>query len=296
MTAPRSIASSPRLLVAGKGGIACEVLDYALSAFKLWGERWSLVGLPTQGDSGQDSWEPSFLSRCELHGVPTVRTLTNAGLRPGDLLLSLQFDKIIRIADLGGASAYNVHFSALPKHRGCFPGIWAIREGDAYAGVSLHVLTAGIDDGPIVDQTRISLHEDTTARGLYDQMHACGAALIQRHLGDLLQGRISTTPQEEAQSTYHDRHSIDFNALELPFEALDASACARLARSLIFPPFQYPTLSGRQVVACKVIPDLPGVAAPNLTPSIQELPNNQMIVRCKSGWLYLWAGALTRKQ
>lgn len=274
-----------RLVLAGKGELACKVLEYIRHALALWQLDWAILGIPTRSDPGVDRWEPSFSARCRLLGVPTVAEVAAADLKPGDLLLSLQYDKIIRMADLGGANAFNVHFSALPRHRGCYPGMWAIRSGDEQAGVSLHVLTAGIDDGPVVDQTLFPLHDEMTARELYDYMHLCGAALVRSNLPDLLLGHTHARPQDVSQGTYHDRHSINFADLEIPVESLDAVSCSRYARSLVFPPFQFPALLGQPVVACATVPDisLAGESAP--TPFVQALSPQEKIVRCRGGWL-----------
>lgn len=285
MTAAPPPAGTRRLVLAGKGRIACEVLDYARHAIALWRQRWIVLGLPTQGDTGEDSWEPSLSARCRALGVPTTGSVAAAGLGPGDLLLSLQYDKIIRMPDLGGAAAYNLHFSALPQHRGCYPGIWALRSGDAQAGVSLHILTAGIDDGAVVDQSPIPIDESTTARELYDQMHRSGAALVRRHLANLLLGSAQAREQDHSAATYHDRRSIDFTQRELPFETLDTMACSRLARSLIFPPFQHPTIRSRAILSCDVIPDFLGQQPSGSEPRIQPMEPNLWLLRCRDGWL-----------
>lgn len=278
-------ASEHRLVLAGKGHIACKVAEHVLTALQAWGLDWRVLGVPTRADTGQDSWEPSFAASCRRLGIPTVPTVADAQLRTGDLLLSLQFDRIIRMPELGGSAAYNLHFSALPRHRGCYPAMWALRDGDTHAGVSLHVLTAGIDDGPVVDTTLIPLDDHTTARDLYDCMHVQGAALVQRHLPALLQHRAAAKEQDASLSCYHDRHSIDFRQLELPHETLDVASCSRLARSLMFPPFQYPTTGGRAIVACDGVPDLPGHPADPSQSKVRTVGSNRLLLRCLDGWL-----------
>ncbi|MFN7641137.1 MAG: formyltransferase family protein [bacterium] len=278
-------ARNQRLVLAGKGRIACTVAGHVRKALASSPTDWTVLGLPVRGDNGQDSWEPSFTARCRTLGIPVLDTVTAAGLRNGDLLLSLQYDRIIRLPELGGARAYNLHFSALPRHRGCYPGIWALRSGDTHAGVSLHVLTAGIDDGAVVDQTLIPLRDNTTARELYEEMHHCGALLVQRHLADLMRDRVRSHPQDDAQATYHDRRSVDFNDRELPFAELDAASCSRLARSLIFPPFQHPTVRGRAIVACEVASDVASTPSTKAGLDIHIEAADIWLLRCREGWL-----------
>jgi len=57
---------------------------------------------------------------------------------------------------LGGIGA---HPSLLPRHRGPNPYFWAIDEGDAETGVSIHRLTPAYDDGDVLLRARIAVSE-----------------------------------------------------------------------------------------------------------------------------------------
>lgn len=96
-------------------------------------------------------WQPSLRKTAESHGID-IEEIKNLDLSENDVFISLEYDKIINPSALNGASCFNIHFSNLPKYRGCLTSVWPIREGQKIAGVTLHVLSQGIDDGPIVDQ------------------------------------------------------------------------------------------------------------------------------------------------
>ena len=51
----------------------------------------------------------------------------------------------------------NSHFSLLPKWRGADPISFSILSGDPLTGVSLMLLTKGMDEGPLLDQKEIKL-------------------------------------------------------------------------------------------------------------------------------------------
>ena len=43
------------------------------------------------------------------------------------------------------------------QNRGCNPIQWAIINGENKIGVTMHEITSGIDEGPIIDQIQIPL-------------------------------------------------------------------------------------------------------------------------------------------
>ena len=60
----------------------------------------------------------------------------------------------------------NIHPSLLPKYKGLNTHQRAIDAGDKEAGVTVHMVTADLDDGPILGQTRVPIHEGDTAETL----------------------------------------------------------------------------------------------------------------------------------
>lgn len=98
---------------------------------------------------------------------------------------------------------FNIHFSLLPKNRGCLPLIYALSEGDTEAGVTLHLIDEGIDTGDIVSQSKISISTADTARTLYFRATAAGIALFAETLPKILEGTYSRVPQAHKGATYH---------------------------------------------------------------------------------------------
>lgn len=244
-----------RVAVCGKGAIACNALGYLADVLPLLREPWQLAAVAVKGDPGADRWEPSLRAQCERLGVPVFDTVDSVGLDARDVLFSLQYDRIIRPAQLGGARAYNLHFSPLPRYRGCYPSMWPLRNGETGSGVTLHVLEAGIDDGDIVDQQLFAVPPFTTAFDLYALYHAHGYEVFKRNLQAVLAGSERCKPQDAAQATYYDRKSIDFSAIDVVgWHGMTANQCVDLIRSLVFEPFQLPRVAGRQVIAAEVVP------------------------------------------
>ena len=60
----------------------------------------------------------------------------------------------------------NIHPSLLPKYPGLDTHRRAIEAGDAEAGCSVHLVTAGVDEGPILQQARVRVLDGDTAESL----------------------------------------------------------------------------------------------------------------------------------
>jgi len=69
----------------------------------------------------------------------------------------------------------NIHPSLLPKYPGLDTHARAIAAGDAEAGCTVHLVTAGVDEGPILGQARVAIKPG-------DDDHALAArVLVEEH-------------------------------------------------------------------------------------------------------------------
>ena len=69
----------------------------------------------------------------------------------------------------------NIHPSLLPKYPGLHTHSRALAAGDAMAGCTVHLVTAVLDQGPILGQAVVSVLPGDTAQGLADRV------LVQEH-------------------------------------------------------------------------------------------------------------------
>jgi formyltetrahydrofolate-dependent phosphoribosylglycinamide formyltransferase len=60
----------------------------------------------------------------------------------------------------------NIHPSLLPAHKGLDTHQRAIDAGDAKAGCSVHIVTAALDDGPVIAQAEVPIRPGDTADSL----------------------------------------------------------------------------------------------------------------------------------
>lgn len=65
----------------------------------------------------------------------------------------------------------NIHPSLLPLYPGLDTHARAIEAGDAEAGCTVHIVTDGVDEGPILGQARVPVLADDTPRTLAERVH-----------------------------------------------------------------------------------------------------------------------------
>jgi methionyl-tRNA formyltransferase len=105
------------------------------------------------------------------------------------------------LLDVAPRPPLNVHPSLLPRHRGAAPVASTILAGDPAAGVTLMVMTAQLDAGPIVAQWPVALGGRETTPELEHQLAELAAEVVPPELAAWAAGEIETTIQDERQAT-----------------------------------------------------------------------------------------------
>ena len=80
----------------------------------------------------------------------------------------------------------NIHPSLLPKYPGLDTHRRAIEAGDKEAGCTAHLVTAGVDEGPVVDQAVVPVLPGDTPETLAARVLAAEHALYPRALAGLV--------------------------------------------------------------------------------------------------------------
>jgi methionyl-tRNA formyltransferase len=89
----------------------------------------------------------------------------------------------------------NLHPSLLPRHRGATPIPATILAGDRQTGVSLFLMDAGLDSGPLIAQETVPLSGSETAPELETALAKVAAGLLARSLGPWLRRELPAIPQ-----------------------------------------------------------------------------------------------------
>jgi methionyl-tRNA formyltransferase len=155
--------------------------------------------------------------------------------RPARFALSAHWPTVLTSEELAAYEiAWNVHPGLLPWGRGYGPVFWALWAGEP-AGCTLHVMSAALDRGPIVDQRVVAARPDDTGWTLYRRVLEAREQLFLEWWPRLVAGeRPEGTPQDEGGS-YHAR--VDFLKMrdEPDLAGMSAADLVRLTRALVMP-------------------------------------------------------------
>ncbi len=106
------------------------------------------------------------------------------------------------LLDLPRHGTVNVHASLLPRWRGAAPIQAAIRAGDCESGVTIMLLDAGLDTGPLLTKRALPLAPDETGQSLHDKLSLLGAELLAQTLPRYLAREIEPQAQDDSLATY----------------------------------------------------------------------------------------------
>ncbi len=120
-----------------------------------------------------------------------------------DVAVVASFGQIIpqRVLDLYKYGMVNVHSSLLPKYRGASPIQAAIANGDKETGVSIMLIDAKMDHGPVLDTWSTMIEQTDTTGTLTTKLAELGADLLAHTLPDYLAGKIVPVEQDHSQAT-----------------------------------------------------------------------------------------------
>ncbi|GAC1398559.1 MAG: hypothetical protein NVSMB65_16950 [Chloroflexota bacterium] len=103
--------------------------------------------------------------------------------------------------DLPRLGCLNVHASLLPRWRGADPIRAAILAGDDVTGITLMVMDAGLDTGPILAQRPLSIDPADTGESLESRLAGLGATLLAETVPAWIGGRITPRAQDDRGAT-----------------------------------------------------------------------------------------------
>lgn len=148
------------------------------------------------------------------------------------------------VLDLPKRGVLNVHASLLPRWRGAAPIQAAIKAGDSESGVTMMLLDAGLDTGPLLSKRALALAPDETGKSLHDRLAALGAELLLETLPRYLGGEIEPQAQDESEATYAPRIKKEDGLIDWHCSAANIE---RLARAFTPWPGTFTFWKGRQL-------------------------------------------------
>jgi len=187
------------ILISGRGSNMLALLDYAqqeesdveVATVLADGEAPGLAiaadrgiatkSIPKRADESRNDHEKRIIAALEAQGAELICL---AGYMR---LVSPEF-----CARFAGRML-NIHPSLLPRHKGLDTHEKAIKAGDNEHGCSVHLVTPGMDEGPVLGQRRVKVRADDTAETLAARVLAEEHRLYPLVVGAVAAGLLDTS-------------------------------------------------------------------------------------------------------
>ena len=170
-------------------------------------KRHRVTGIVTTSDN------PGLTGEGERQAVPVYRIQARRDRRYSDfirerspeLIVSAGFPRILRddILTIPSMGAINIHGSYLPAYRGPQPLERQIINGEACAGVTIHYIEEGIDNGDILAQEKVSIAEKDTLKTMMLKLSRTGGRLLKAVVSKLQNGSTGGVKQDESRASYY---------------------------------------------------------------------------------------------
>jgi len=229
----------PRIVMAGTSTPVQRVLHRIADL-----DNVELVALYTDLGGSPDVEKQCTDAGIELREIERMANASEANaLRADgtDWLLSVNSTVLYPRAVLEAArcGALNMHPGRLPDYAGLHTHQWAIRNGEAEFGATLHWMTPELDAGPIAYKATFPITPKDTGLSLFVKCINAGADLVVRALCDIAEGKTPPRrPQDlSRRRVYTHRQALD-DRIDWSRSAVDVVSFVRAAD---YRPFDCPT-------------------------------------------------------
>ena len=214
-----------KIVVAGKNQCAVDVHKYLVNNYS----KHEIIGVCNSDDDVNDGWQPSF-KKYLLKNRYTEYRLNDCYDLEDMLFFSVEFDKIIKTENFKSKKLFNLHFSLLPKYRGCHTNFIQLYNGEKYSGV------------------KFKIRRNHDAQENYVRLMNTAVKLFKCKIEYIIDNNYKSKPQDEKLAgKYYDRKSVDYKTIKsMVVKPYNLETHNKL-RALIFPAFQYPIVEGKEV-------------------------------------------------
>ncbi len=151
------ISKNKNVIILGKGNLAIKICDW----FKNSSDYNLILVVPV---IPEPKWTNSLRDWCENNSINYIPSGNYKDINMNlkiDLAFSVFYDKIIKKDFINKCDRIlNLHNSPLPLYRGVSPINWALKDEREEHGITIHEITEGIDDGPIISQIKYSIYPE----------------------------------------------------------------------------------------------------------------------------------------
>lgn len=138
----------------------------------------------------------------------------------------------------------NIHPSLLPEFRGPTPIESAMLSDQTKTGVSLMLLSAGMDEGKVYGFSEVKITANISKQSLFEELSETGAVMLVELLPKILDGSLEALDQDHEQATYSNKISKQNGEIDW---SKPAQQIEREIRAYLGWPGSYTQLVGKDV-------------------------------------------------
>jgi methionyl-tRNA formyltransferase len=145
------------------------------------------------------------------------------------------------VIDIPKIGALNIHPSILPKYRGRYSLPHAIFNNEKFAGLTIHWIGKGIDNGKIITQKKIKISNDDTAGTMYKKFTDLSVIEFKKVFKKIFSNKkkIFSRGAKKAKTKYVNKHFPNFGEINWKWEG---KKIRNFIRSMIHEPFHPPEI------------------------------------------------------
>lgn len=121
-----------------------------------------------------------------------------------DLIISYSAPQVVHpeLLSIPKYGIINVHGALLPNYRGLLPSFWYLYNDEKIGGATVHLMSADIDDGAIVEQGSVDISDCKTMVQLMKKTKLLGGELMVQAIQHYTDGTATTRPNNTEEGSY----------------------------------------------------------------------------------------------
>jgi methionyl-tRNA formyltransferase len=143
--------------------------------------------------------------------------------------------------------AINVHFSLLPKYRGAVPIQKAILEGEDKTGISIMLMSKGLDEGDILTTYEEEILPKDTNLTLRKRLVKKSSEILSDTLEMWVQDEIEPKKQDESKATYCWQKEISKERAQIDWTNMEPEYIERMVKAFIPWPIAWTVWDGKRI-------------------------------------------------
>ena len=156
---------------------------------------------------------------------------------------------VISVPRLG---CVNLHGGLLPEYRGGHVMQWAIVNGEAETGMTLHYIDEDIDTGSIIAVERFPIEWEDDAATIRQKLKAAGMRLIREWWPKIASNTAPRAEQDKTRAVYYRLRTVDDGLINW---SASSKEIYNLARALVQPwPGAFTFWRGRKLIIRRALP------------------------------------------